>query len=300
MTTTQDLIFAARRHLDAGQLQELNQLKAGIDSAAQTVTCTYPIDSVQPGTTIAVDLEVMYVWAVNRPGQSLTVQRGFNGSTPAAHGAGGLLRVNPRWSDYELFCALNDDLRDLSAPGNLFQVKTLNLAPVPWLWSYDLTGAEDILDVQEIRWRMPDNITEHWVEVSDYELMYDMPTTDFPSGIALVLPEGGIPVNSTIRLRYRAPLGQLAALGDDVAATGLPASATDLPPLGAAIRVLAGRPVRRNNLDVQGETRRAAEVSTADLLNQAGALRQLRQVRLSEEANRLYAQWPLQRKRPRL
>jgi hypothetical protein len=118
-----------------------------------------------------------------------------------------------------------------------------------------------------------------------------MATTDFASGGALVIYEGGYP-GQAIRVRYRAPFGSLTALDDDVLAdTGLPATAHDLPPLGAAVRLVAGREVKRNFTEAQGEPRRAEEVPPTATLQSSRELLRIRQQRIVAEQSRLLHQY---------
>jgi hypothetical protein len=130
-----------------------------------------------------------------------------------------------------------------------------------------------------------------WPLINNYVLERNMPTTgtygDFPSGFALVLYESAYP-GFPIRVRYRAPLGTLVNLTDDlVATTGINSSAVDLPPIGAAIRLVAGREVKRSFDEAQGEPRRAEEVPPQSQLIGLRNLQALRQARIHAEVSRL-------------
>jgi hypothetical protein len=72
----------------------------------------------------------------------------------------------------------------------------------------------------------------------------------------------------------------------DVTETGLVSSAEDLPPMGAALRLLVGAEAQRNLVDSQGDTRRAAEVPASAITGALRNLAALRQQRLIAEAAR--------------
>ena len=83
-----------------------------------------------------------------------------------------------------------------------------------------------------------------------------------------------------------------AALSTNVSVTGLQPSATDLPPIGAAIRLMAGREIKRNFTESQGDTRRSTEVPPGAIAQSANGLARLRQTRIAAEAARLHALYP--------
>lgn len=297
-TLTSDWINAAHRRLQGSQHDSLNLLAADIGLLTTEIPLTYPLNAVRAGTLLSVDLEVMYVWEVNDAATTATVQRGWQGSTPAAHATETLVTVNPRYTDWAIFDALNSELRSLSVNG-IYQIRTADITAESGRLGYDLSMT-GFLSIAEIRWQLPGTVSKEWPELTDYTVDNDLPTSDFPSGTALFLT-GELPAaQQTIRIRYRAALGALANLYDDVQiVTGVPATALDIPPLGAALRLAAGRPVGRSQYDAQGDTRRPDEVRVGDVLQAPSALRLEYQQRISEEAGRLRQQWP-SRSRPRV
>lgn len=288
MTTGADLVAATRLHL--GGRPQLNLLAQNLTSGGTTVTFTRSLAGIQEGSVLSVGLEVLYVWSVDTAALTALVQRAQQGSAAAAHTAGDVVLVNPKFTDWEIFTALNNDLASLSANG-LYQIRTLDLTAVAGRTGYDF-NATGFLSVADIRWQRPGTVSNEWPEITDFTLSPNMPTGTFPSGTALFL-DGPLPTaQQTIRVRYRSALGTLTALTDDVTVTGLPATAADIPPFGAAITVLASRPAARADTSSQGDTRRAAEVSVNDTTGAPAALRVLRAQRISEEATRLAQQWP--------
>jgi hypothetical protein len=292
MTTAVDVVAATRRHLYGTDREDMNTLNGPVTDVATTLTLTYDTTTLAKGDYLSIDLEVCYVWSADPTTNIATVQRGMLGSTPAAHASGAIVYVNPRFTDFEIFQAVNDDLLDLSAPSNgLYQIQTLDLTAVSGQVGYDF-NAPGYLGVADIRWQQQNTVTKEWTQLTDYTISENLPTTAFASGTALFMTGPQPTAQQPIRVRYKSTFTQLTALTDNLTVTGLPATAYDLPPLGAALRLTAARPLPRADYTSQGDTRRADEVHVNDVLSAPSALRQLRQTRITEEARRLYQQWP--------
>lgn len=290
--TASDLIEQTRGHLFTGQPDELNRLSADIADVDTVIPLAFTPAGIAKGTIISVGLEQVYVFVVDTNGLQITdCVRGFNGTVKAAHTSGDIVTVKPKFPAARILQAINDDLADLSSPANgLHQIKTVDLTYNPTVSGYDMTDVTDILDIAEVRYRLPGPQLS-WPTIDSYALLRDMPTTgtfgDFASGFAIVVYEGAQP-GYPIRVRYRAPFVALSALTDVVTTvTGLPATALDLPPLGAAIRLTAGREVKRNFSEAQGEPRRAEEVPAQAEMGAVRALQQVRQSRIMAEYARL-------------
>jgi hypothetical protein len=264
--------------------QELNRLTGTITNAATTLTIDFAAGSIQTGALIAIDLELLYVWSVS--GSTVTVQRGMQGSTAAAHTAGAIIYVNPIVPDFHVFAALNDELASLSGP--LYRVKTATFT-AGIASAYNLAAdVERILAVQY----SAIGPEQAWPRLTRWDLLQNQDTGVFASGVALRLYELPDP-GRTVRVTYAADLGSLAALTDDVqTATGLPASANDIPPLGAAARLLAAREARRSSVDAQPEARQAQDVPPGTARSASAQLFALRDRRLKEEAGKLAKDWP--------
>lgn len=292
MTLASDLVADTRRHLEADSREELNRLTSNIDAITDTLTFEFTPGSIVAGAWLAIDLEILYVWSV--AGQDATVGRGMVGSTPAAHAAGALITVNPRVSDYAIFNALNSDITSLSSPVNgLYAISTYDFTGNAVILGYDLpvTGLIGVLDV-----RYQDFGPElSWPRLRRWNLQRDAETSNFPSGRALFFYEGLLP-GRTVHVTVATELTTLAAMTSNLTTTGLPATAYDIPPLGAAARVLAGRESRRSSVDAQPEPRSAAEVPPGTARGAAANLLALRNLRVREELARLHARHPTVRR----
>jgi hypothetical protein len=174
--------------------------------------------------------------------------------------------VNPRYFDHQIVAAINEDLSDLSSMG-LFQVKQIEFPYNPARIGYDLTGITDFDQVLEVRYETNDQFKgTPRIPGSMYRLERSYLVSENSSTVSLKLFQGG-----------------------------LPASALDLPPLGAALRLGAGREVRRNQQESQGDTRRAEEVAAGAVAGSFRQIAQLRAARVQAELNAIQARYPAER-----
>lgn len=284
-----ELVEATKRYLYSGYQDELNILEGLISPLDTVINLGQDPQGVTRGATIAIDLEEIFVWAVKD--RQLTVQRGMNGSTPVGHLAGSLVHIKPKFSSFRIFNELNNELADLSSPVNgLFRAMRTELTWNATQSSYDLPG--DIISVQEVR---SQGFDRRYEKLESYELVRSVPSTDFGSGTGIVFHEDGAP-GRLVRVLYKAPFTPMATMLDDVPlVTGLPPSAVDIPPMGAALRLVAPREVKRNFTESQGEPRRAEEVPPNAVASSLRGLASLRAQRILAEAMRLAAQYPVVR-----
>lgn len=289
VSTTADLVSECERYLYAGTREQHNRLEGAHDASTTTFTFEFDV-TFSAGVTLAVDLEVVYVWSVTST--TAVVERGWAGSTAAAHADAAIVTVNPKFSKFSILEAINSDLADLSSPVNgLFQMKTVELTYNSAIRGYNLTSVTDLLDVYEVRYDET-GPSKTWPRVKSWTLKRLSETDDFASGNALVLHEPG-QSGQQLRVLYKAPFASLTALADNVqTVAGLSTYADDIPSLGAAFRLLSVREGARNFFEVQGETRRAEEVPPGAQLRGASGLVGLRQDRVVKEAARLSQQFP--------
>lgn len=287
----QDLIQATRRRMKAGVATEdqLNVLVNAYTPGDDTLSFQFPMQGLQPGTRMSASLNQYHLWAVSDNSKTATVTGGMDGAPDLPLAAGTLVRVRPRWTDFEILDDLNNDLSDLSGHG-LYQVLTTEVTFNSATSGYDL-GNLQVIHVLSVFGQTP-GPRKNWPRISRWELRRNADTTDFPSGLALQLGEhaySGRPV----QVMYAAPFTPLGTdLSQDIGSTGLPITAFDLPAYGAAIALQSGTDIERTRLDTQGDTKRADEV-TVNAPGQAVALlRQQRQERISTELARLQSMYP--------
>lgn len=296
MTTTNDLIEATRGHLQANTSEELNRLNGPIDADDTEIVFKYDLGGIGKQSIIAIDLEEIRVWETDGAKTVTVAERNVNGSTAATHVDLSLVYVKPRFSPFRCLRAINDDLNDLSSPANgLFQVVPVTqFTYLSGVNAYDLTGVTSLENIESVDYQAPGS-TEEWFRLNprEYRLARGQNTTEFPSGMSITFVNGG-DTGQPYRINYRAPFTALPAnsLTTNLTTTGLPSTAYDIPPYGAALALMAGREVKRNFTESQGETRRAQEVPPGAVSSSVAGLRAQRTSRIRAEAARLHARYP--------
>lgn len=290
-----DLVEETRALLFTGQEDEGNRLDGAVTSNATAITFKYPLGSISRGAVIAVDLEDIRIWDTSGNLSATVVERAVNGTVAAAHSDLAYVQVRPKFSPFRILRAINEDLLDLSSPVNgLFQVLTVDLTFNASISGYDLTNVTNIVNVLELRWKQA-GPSKKWPLIRKYALSRVMASSEFASTLALFIDEPAFP-GLPIHVRYSSDFGTLTALSDAVGTvTGLPASANDLPPMGAAIRLVAPREIKRNFTEAQYDPKLSEAVPAGAVGQSINNLKVLRQQRIIAEQARLASDWPIYR-----
>lgn len=293
MTTVADWVQTCKLHLLGNQREELNKLNGAVSAGATTLTFTYDMRSIQAGADVEIDSEVFRVMSVSS--NTAIVMGAQLGSVAADHADGAVVTVNPRFYQHSIVKDLGNCLNDLDANG-LYQEVAINITFNPTVASYDLTGSTTVLDVLEVRYKQT-GPTKRFPVIRSWSLLRDMDTSVFPSGNALTVDAPGFP-GLPLRVRYSAPFSEITALTQDVTADlGVSATAADLPPMGAAVRQMAGRDIKRSFLESQPDTRRAAEVQIGSAQQAIQSLRKQYQDGIAEERMRQLQRFPYRQTR---
>lgn len=289
MTTAAQLVTRTHRQLLSGVIEERNKLASTVNTTGTSVVLTYEVGGVRAGSVIEIGSEQMYVWSVTESTKTAIVERAFNGTTASSHSANSIVVVNPRFPRNQILESLNDELTDLSSPMNgLFQVRMLDIEYSPSNRQTDLPAIADVIDIIEARYRYR---SDNYKKINHVSLIRDLPTKDFGSTMALQI-DSNIPA-SDVRLTYKAPFGRLTSEADDVQnVSGCPQSAEDILVIGAQIRLMAPREIKRNFTESQGDTRRSDEVPAGAVSNSITNLLRLRRDRITAEAARLARKYP--------
>ena len=122
MSNVGALVEQTRRLLFGSHNQQLNKLGSTITAVATTITTTYNLNGAVAGASICIGDELLYVWEAVPSTKTLTVSRGWLGTTPAIHTANDVIEINPRFSTPVIRQALQDELR--SWPPEIFKVQS--------------------------------------------------------------------------------------------------------------------------------------------------------------------------------
>lgn len=291
MTTAATILNRASRQLLSGTVEERNKLASTINDSATSVVLSYDLGGFRAGSVFELESELLYVWEANTATKTLTVERGYAGTTAASHTAGVLATLNPRFPRQQMLDALNAELDDYSSTANgLFKVTSTTLTYNGSDRQINLAGATNVLELIDVRLRYT---ADDYPVIRGVRLQRDLPTSDFASGIAIVFDESVMA--GSLRVRYKSPFTRATSESSDLTSfCGLPATCDDLVELGLIIRMMAGREVKRSFIESQGDTRRSDEVPPGSSRDSTANLLRLRRERITAEAGRLKAQYPTQ------
>jgi hypothetical protein len=283
-----ELIEETRRQIFTGTREERNKLSGILSDSAATMNVMYPLGQITRGAKLSIDLEDIYVWDADGITVS-PIDRGQGGSVAASHAHSAVIHVNPKFSNWEIFNAINDELNSLSSPVNgLFRVASTELVYNPVISGYDYAGT-DLISVFEVRYGTFGPSREYTLS-QDWEYSSDL-TDEFTSGSAIFVRDAVVGQPVIIKGKFAfTPL--TANLSADTSSTGIPSTAVDILSLGAAWRLTSGLEVTRNLTTSQGDTRRANEVPPGSNLGGSRELGRLREIRIREEASRLNVKYP--------
>jgi hypothetical protein len=290
VTTASALLERVSRQLLSGVVEERNKLATTITSSDTSIVTSYDLNSLRAGMVFEIESELMYIWEASVSSKTLTVERGYAGTTAAAHTAGAVITTNPRFPKSQMFDALNADIEDLSSPVNgLYRVLTLDLTYNGSDRAIDLTGVTNIIDLMDVRLRY---LADDYPVIRSIRLQRNLPTTDFPSGNALVFDE---PVMAgTLRVTYKAPFTRLTSVSQDIQTNAyIPTSMEDILEMGVLTRMMASREIKRTFIESQGDTRRPEEVPVGSSRDSITNILRLRRDRIIAESSRLKRQNPL-------
>lgn len=290
MATVATVINKTQRQLLSGQVEEKNKLNGAINSTATSLATVYDLNGLRPGTVFEIDSEMFYIWEASVSSKTLTVERGWNGTTAASHAANAIVTVNPRFPRAQILEAINDEIADLSSPVNgLFQMKVVDID------EYDgsdvminLPVFGGIIDLYDVRLRYT---SDDYPLIRKTQLIRDLPTSDFQSGYAIKFNQRTRA--GKLRVTFKAPFQAVTTESDNLqTVAGLAISMEDILAIGAQIRLMSPREIRRNLIDTQGDTRRSDEVPPGAVAGSITNLLRLRRDRITAEAMKLAKQYP--------
>ena len=290
MSTAGALINRVSRQLLSGTIEERNKLAGNITSTDTSIALLYDLVSLRAGNVFEIDSELFYIWEANAGTKTLTVERGYLGTTAAAHTIGALVSMNPRFPKQQLLDALNQDIDDLSSPLNgLFRVVSTTLDYNGSDRQVNLTGATSVIDLIDVRLRY---LSSDYPVMRRVRLSRGLPTSDFASGYAITFDE--FSMAGTLTVRYKAPFARATSVTSDIQSVCLiPETMEDILEYGVMSRMLATREVKRNFIESQGDTRRSEEVPSGAMSGSVANILRIRRDRIISEAAKLSRQYPI-------
>jgi hypothetical protein len=301
-TTVDALCERVRRDSLLGSRGPLYTLDVAPDAVDVSIVVNEAPDGVGPGSLIGIDSELMYVQLVNGPSKTLTVIRGYMGSTAAAHLTGTVIEVDPRFPKAALIDYAENEIKSWGA--QLWRTVTLDVPVTTGQRSYDLVGVTgDVYFLLEVRLGPPTGDGSVGVSWSadawphaDARLVREMASSEFASGFNLQLLHAPRHV-TTARVSIAQPLdlSTFDLSTDLVADVGCEASWLEIAEIGCRKRALASSGVSRTDWRAGGASRDAEQATVFDLLRATQIAEAERQVLFSTAATELRADFPYRR-----
>lgn len=269
---------------------KINVLATTITSSSTSVVLTYtPGPEIFSGVIIEIGYEQMMV--VSNSTTTLTVIRGWNGTTAISAQAGTIVYIEPRFPRQAIMDEVLNEYRAL--PQTIFTTSNVVLTFPSNTNRVDLTGASGSTVYRILH---ADRANFDGASYPGYkptlQLIRNANTTDFPSGYAVAI-EGGLAYGeaATVRVVYAKALSTTTGNNVDLQANGLPITAEDILVFGAASRLLYDKEALRLDFTRQGQSRAAEEIPPEVQGRQAQRWRLEADRRISEEAMRLVGIW---------
>ena len=270
---------------------KINTLATSCNSSTTSIVLTYtPGAEIVAGVIIEIDYEQMMV--VSNSTVTLTVIRGWNGTTAASHTSSTVVYVEPRFPRQAILDEAISELRAL--PQTIFTTETVVLTFSSTTNRVDLTGATGTV----YRVIHADRANFEGQSYPGFKptlkIIRNADPTAFPSGYAVAIDEGlSYGQVATVRVVYAKSLATttLSSSTDLQSTVGLPLTAEDIIAFGAASRLLYDKEALRLDFTRQGQSRAAEEIPPEVQGRQAQRWRLEADRRISEEAMRLVGIW---------
>jgi hypothetical protein len=289
MSTVGTVVDRTLRQLMSGTVEEINKTVGALTTTSTSVVFQYDLNGLRAGGVIQIDNELMYVWEVSQGSKTATVQRGWNGTTAATHISGSITLVDPKFPRSQILEAINAEIDDLSSPMNgLYQIKSLELNYNGTFTMVNLPTTDKIIDLVSVTVRY---IATDYPKITRCRLIRDLPNDDFNAGYAIRFDEQ-VRAGRMIVV-YKAPFTNVTSESQNLQnIAGFPTTAEDILMMGAQIRLVSPREVKRNFTESQGDTRRSEEVPTGSVSSSINNIIRMRRDRITAEAARLARQYP--------
>ncbi len=285
MTTMADWVAETKRMAYGSLAEQMNLVSANGTAGQDTLELELSVEGVSPGTVVSSGLNTWWVKGVNPATNTLHVVPGYEGSPMGAVQIGDFVTIRPRVTDWYVFNTLNSVIKQLSSPQNgLYQLAAW-YSDIDTEWNtYTIpVEARWMMGLVRVRAKYPWS-SDQWytLKPSEYQIQRD-------NAIIKVLTS--IVSNSQLQFVYKSPFVAATALADDAATDlGFPEEMMDIPPLGAAAYLLRTTEARRNQVQVQGDARRASEVQGGSNISAAREFDRIFRMRVNDEAGRLVTQ----------
>lgn len=295
MTTMRDMIADTRRMAYGSLHDQINLVAQSYTAGATSLVLDMDITGITPGMSLSSDLNVWYVKGTEPSTNTVFVIPGFDNSPKKDVAVGEFVYIKPRVTDWYMFETMNQEILRLSTPEHgLYQIASWTATVDPTWQTYVIpeTAFNNMVGMLRIRYRVPGS-QDVWLDVPEKAYRIQLNTTSGDSYIRILR---NIPSGTDIEFLYKATFQQAENLDDNVnEVCGLSPTMVDIPTLGCLATLLRTTESRRNQVQQQGDARRAGEVSGGSNMAIAQLVEKDHQMRIWEEAARLIQRVPIQR-----
>jgi len=294
MTTMRDLIADTRRMAFGSLHDQINLVAEDAAAGATSIKMDMDVSGITTGMSLSSDLNVWYVRSIDTAANTVQVIPGFDNSPKRPVTAGDFVYIKPRVTDWFMFETMNQEILRLSTPEHgLYQIASWTTQVDPTYQTYAIPeDAFDMVGILRVRYRMP-GTPDVWIDIPDKSYRIQLNTAANGSYIRLLR---NIPSGTDIQFIYKAIFHQAVNLDDNVnEVCGLSETMVDIPTLGCLGTLLRTTESRRNQVQQQGDARRAGEVPAGANMSIASRIEKDHQMRIWEEAARLIQRVPITR-----
>lgn len=292
MTTMADMVAEVRRNVYGTMTENINIVSQTYTAGSGELTLELDVTGITPGTMISSGLNTWFVKGSSVSENKLFVIPGYDDSPKVAAAVNDIVYIRPRMTAWYAFNKLNDQIKRLSSPTHgLYKLESWQADVDPTYQTYVIPTADtDLLDVVRVRYLVP-GTPDMWADIPTKDWKWQNGQTEQRVQVLINVPAG-----TTIEFVYRAPFTPATALTDNVETVcGLSSTMLDIPPLGVSADLLRTTEARRNQVQTQGDPRRATEVSITGNSSMAREFQRQFQYRVDEEYTRLISKTPIYR-----
>lgn len=295
MTTMRDMLSDTRRMAYGSLHDQINLVAEPYTAGDTSLVLDMDITGITPGMSLSGDLNVWYVKGTDPSTNTVFVIPGFDNSPKKDMAVNDFVYIKPRVTDWYMFETMNQEILRLSTPEHgLYQIAEWTVPVDPTWQTYTIPedAFTNMVGMLRIRYRMP-GTTDVWIDIPEkaYRIQFD--TTAGSSQIRILR---NIPSGTDVQFLYKGKFNQAENLDDNVnEVCGLSETMVDIPTLGCLATLLRTTESRRNQVQQQGDARRAGEVSGGSNMAIAQLVEKDHQMRIWEEAARLIQRVPIQR-----
>ena len=283
-----DMIADTRRLTYGSMADQLNFIALDVPADATELPLVMDLTGITPGMILSAGLNVYYVTNVIASEKKVEVYPGYDNSRSEALTAGTPVMIRPRATDWQLFNNLNWEITQLcSASNGLYKVASWT-SPIDVTWqTYDVpVAAQGMVSLLRIRVRWP-STPDIWSDLDDIMFEYQQDKQ-------LIKVKRQIPAASTLEFVYKDSFKQAAGLTSDIVVDcGMTETQLDIPPMGAAMKLLRTTESRRTQIHNQGDSKRADEVPPGTNSSAAREMERAYQNRVNDELARLISNHPI-------